>query len=70
MSKKKVEGAVKMVSGAGQVVSGAMTAAGKGIVGTAFRNSGMVTSASIYAKESVERGVKKFKEGVEDFRQS
>ncbi|MFK7735154.1 MAG: hypothetical protein AB8B50_03945 [Pirellulaceae bacterium] len=67
---KKAKAALKMAMGAGQVVSGAMTASGKGILGGMCKSQGMMGQAARCGTMSIKQGSKKFQEGLEDFKKS
>ncbi|GAB5405702.1 MAG: hypothetical protein Aurels2KO_39330 [Aureliella sp.] len=67
---RKARAAVKMVKGVGQIVSGAVTASGKGILGGMCKSQGMMGQAQRYGTMSIKQGSKKFQEGLEDFKNS
>ena len=63
---KKIIAAGKIVKGAAQVASGVVTASGHGLIGTACRNSNMLTSAAIIGKKGCDSGAKSIKEGIRE----
>lgn len=70
MSNARAKAASKILVGAGQFVSGAMTATGHGIVGTVCRNSGMMSSARVIGRRSCQDGKKNLTEGMNEWRQA
>jgi hypothetical protein len=68
MNDKKVKAAVKVVTGAVQVASGAATATGKGIVGGYLRSREMMTSARAIGRMSIANGQRNISQGMQEWR--
>ncbi|WP_033927322.1 hypothetical protein [Sphingomonas sp. 35-24ZXX] len=56
MNEQKLKAAGKMAVGAARIVSGLATASGKGLMGSYFRNHGMLNAAVRVAEHSVNAG--------------
>ena len=70
MSKKKLKAARKMSVGAAQMISGGLTASGKGILGGALNDRGLINSARILGRTSINAGKKRFEEGRQEWREA
>lgn len=67
---KKLRALGKMAKGAQQVVSGAATAVGKGIIGGYCRRHDLMGMAARYGAVKARQGQKTFKEGVADWKRA
>lgn len=70
MSSEKAKAARKMITGAGQVISGVVTGTGHGVVGGMCRNSGMMSGAQAIGRQSLRNGQKKFNEGLKEWKEA